>query len=136
MHKYGSGIRRVLKLFKEAGQPLPEFRNQQGGFAVTVFAAGQKKESKIKNDAIINVTSSTSIEEKVPEKVPENQLKILNSMAENPHITIPELAIIVGISERKIRENIAKLKIKNHIERIGPDKGGHWKVIKKSGFVD
>jgi ATP-dependent DNA helicase RecG len=40
------------------------------------------------------------------------------------------LAIIVGISERKIRENIKKLKSKGFLKRIGPDKGGHWEIDK------
>jgi predicted HTH transcriptional regulator len=34
----------------------------------------------------------------------------------------------VGISLRKIKENILKLKAKGFLERIGPDKGGYWKV--------
>jgi len=39
------------------------------------------------------------------------------------------LAKIVGISERKIKSNIAKLKQKGMIKRIGPDKGGHWEFV-------
>lgn len=50
-------------------------------------------------------------------------------MLKNMHITIPELAIIVKISERKIKENIKKLKEKRFLRRIGPDKGGHWEII-------
>jgi ATP-dependent DNA helicase RecG len=34
----------------------------------------------------------------------------------------------VGISQRKIQENIAKLKEQGIIERVGPAKGGHWKI--------
>ena len=66
--------------------------------------------------------------EKVGEKLTENQQKILIAITENPHIAAPELAIIVGISKRKTEDNISKLKAKNLIERIGPDKGGYWKV--------
>lgn len=32
------------------------------------------------------------------------------------------------INEKNIRNNIAELKEKGFLERIGPDKGGHWKV--------
>ena len=35
----------------------------------------------------------------------------------------------VKISQRKIKENISKLKDKGLIKRIGPDKGGHWEVL-------
>ena len=42
----------------------------------------------------------------------------------------PELAEIVGISERKIEQNIATLKKLGRLKRIGPAKGGHWEVLK------
>ena len=41
------------------------------------------------------------------------------------------LSKIVGISERKIKENIAKLKQKHLLRRVGPARGGYWKIIKK-----
>jgi len=41
------------------------------------------------------------------------------------------LGKIVGISLSKIKENISKLKAKGLIERIGPDKGGYWKIVKR-----
>jgi predicted HTH transcriptional regulator len=34
----------------------------------------------------------------------------------------------VGITAEKIRANIAKLKAKGLLERIGGDKGGYWKI--------
>ncbi|MDR2346565.1 MAG: hypothetical protein LBE18_10900 [Planctomycetaceae bacterium] len=41
---------------------------------------------------------------------------------------MPDLSVIVGISERKTKENISKLKTKGLLERVGPDKGGYWKI--------
>lgn len=38
---------------------------------------------------------------------------------------------IVGISQRKIQENISWLKEKGLIKRIGPDKGGYWEMVRK-----
>ena len=69
--------------------------------------------------------------EKVTEKVTENQQKILQAIMANQHIAAPELSSIVGISERKIKENIKKLKERDVLRRIGPDKGGHWEVVQK-----
>ena len=66
--------------------------------------------------------------EKVTEKVTENQASILDEITKNNRITTEELSKIVGISKRKIKENIAKLKKKDILERIGPAKGGHWEV--------
>ena len=70
--------------------------------------------------------------EKVTEKVTENQQKILKAASTNRHITAIGLADIVGISERKIKENIRKLKSRSLLRRIGPDKGGYWEVVEKS----
>jgi ATP-dependent DNA helicase RecG len=53
---------------------------------------------------------------------------ILKYLAADGSISTRELANKVGISQRKIKENIAKLKTIGIIERIGPARGGHWKV--------
>lgn len=66
---------------------------------------------------------------KVTAKVTANQRQILEAIGENPHITALELAGVLGISERKTKENIKKLKEKALLKRIGPDKGGHWLVV-------
>jgi len=58
-------------------------------------------------------------------------MQILEAIGKNPHITASELAGILGISERKTKENIKKLKEKALLRRIGPDKGGHWEIIKR-----
>jgi len=51
-------------------------------------------------------------------------------MSENQNITAADLEKEIGISHRKIQENIAKLKEKGVLKRIGPAKGGHWEVVK------
>ena len=35
----------------------------------------------------------------------------------------------MGISHRKVQENIQKLKEMNKLKRVGPDKGGHWEIV-------
>jgi len=50
-------------------------------------------------------------------------------MANNPHITALELASVIGISERKIKENIRKLNQKGLLRRIGAARGGIWEVV-------
>ncbi|MDR0602835.1 MAG: putative DNA binding domain-containing protein [Bacteroidales bacterium] len=68
--------------------------------------------------------------EKIIEEVTENQKTVLNIINKNPRITLNELSKIVGISLRKVKENISKLKTKGLLEHIGSNKGGYWKVIK------
>lgn len=57
--------------------------------------------------------------------------KIIRLIKANTQITIKELAEQLHVSTRAIEKNISKLKTENRIERIGSDKGGHWKIIEK-----
>lgn len=58
----------------------------------------------------------------------ENQLKILSQIGVNPKISAAGLSKIVGISKRKIEENLAKLKEQGLIIRAGGTRG-HWQII-------
>ena len=65
----------------------------------------------------------------VTENVTENRRqRILDEIAQNPKITLPGLASILGVTRRTIARDIASLKAANQLRRIGPDKGGHWEV--------
>ncbi|MDK9693169.1 MAG: winged helix-turn-helix transcriptional regulator [Sulfurimonas sp.] len=66
--------------------------------------------------------------EKVGENLTDNQSKIVKQMKLNPKISAKDLSSVVGISSRKIEENIKKLKEQNIIKRIGGAKGGHWEI--------
>lgn len=129
IERYGSGIRRIVEAFKNYGLVPPEFKEIAEGFMVTAFKAHlgnlpQKTPGKESEKKVIE-----KVTVKVIEKVTANQNRILTEIAGNPHITAKELAVIVGISERKINENTRKLKGKGLLHRVGPDKGGHWEVI-------
>ncbi len=57
----------------------------------------------------------------------ENQQTIINSMKSNPKVSAAMLAEIVGISKRKVEENVAKLKKLGLVERVGGTRG-YWEV--------
>ncbi len=57
--------------------------------------------------------------------------KILDAIKSNPKITQNVLVEIAGLTRRGIEWNLAKLKEKGIIKRIGPAKGGYWEVIEK-----
>jgi ATP-dependent DNA helicase RecG len=54
--------------------------------------------------------------------------KILAAITNNPLITQAELSKMTGLTRRGIEYNLSRLKEKGFIERVGPDKGGYWKV--------
>jgi predicted HTH transcriptional regulator len=61
----------------------------------------------------------------------KSSLKIIDLINENNLITIEELSIRLNLTDRAIKKNIAKLKQEGIIKRVGPDKGGHWEIVKK-----
>lgn len=57
--------------------------------------------------------------------------KILRAIVQNKNITIEELSEMARVTHRSIERNIQKLQQEGILKRIGPDKGGHWKLVKK-----
>ncbi len=117
IEKYGSGIQRIMKYFLDSKLPVPEFRNISEGFMVTVF----RPESNQVTDKVTG---------KVTDKVTGNQRLILENILTNKYITTSELSSAVGISQRKIKENISKLKEEGILRRVGTPKGGFWEILK------
>ena len=86
---------------------------------------GREKIDGVGNKETVNVT------EKVNEKVNERQRLIISAVSENPHITQSELAKILNITVVHVNKNMKKLQEQGIIRRVGPDKGGHWEIIKQ-----
>ena len=57
-------------------------------------------------------------------------MKILEILSVNPKATIPELARQIAKSESTVWRIIKKLQNEGYLKRVGPDKGGHWEVMK------
>lgn len=77
-----------------------------------------------------NLSPSVKTVEKTVEKTTRTVEKILKILSNTPSITVREMSEILGLSRRGVEEQIKSLKQKGVIRRIGPDKGGHWEVIK------
>lgn len=113
VEQVGSGIGRIQDLMKGAGLPEPVFQ-KEGIFIVTLMRPISPKE-------LVNGR------EKSREKSRE---KIIGLIRETPKITTKELSELIGITEKGIEKQIAKLKNEGVIVRVGADKGGHWKILK------
>ncbi len=70
--------------------------------------------------------------EKWSESLSERQIDILKLITNNPKISRKEISKSIGINQSAIQKHLDTLKKKNIIKRIGPAKGGHWKVIEKN----
>ncbi len=112
---WGHGILNIVNLLKQQGLSMPVFEELKDGFYVT-FKRPQRTGSE---------KSAEKDTEKSAEKTHD---KILTLIKQKPEITGKEIAGTLKISPRTVDKNIAKLKSKGLLKRIGGDKGGHWKA--------
>ena len=66
---------------------------------------------------------------KFPSKLPSKIEITFKAICDDNYASNQELAVRTNQSERTIRNHTSKLKEMNFIKRVGPDKGGHWKII-------
>ncbi len=153
IEKYGSGIRRVLELFRTSGLPVPEMRNLSGGFQVTVFAGVEKiadvtesvekskeKTSESKEKSVEKMVDVTESVEKSKEKTSRSKEKtsrskeksvekIMAIIRANPKVTQRELIQLTGLTRSGVEKNIRNLREKGLLRRVGSDKRGYWEII-------
>lgn len=87
IEQIGTGINRIKNSIKEHGQGNVEFYYNK--FFTVIF------------------TRTKKVGEKVGKSLTKNQRLIIKSMVENPNISAKDLSDIIGISQKKIEENIS-----------------------------
>jgi len=97
---------------------LPEYRTDASGLMV-----------QFRTD----VRPNGKVTEKTPQKTPQKTLqktpdRIVALLRTNGSLSIKELAGQIGKSPSAVQRALNKLQGQRIIERIGPDKGGHWIV--------
>ena len=92
-----------------------------------------KVTEKVPNRVPDEVTEK--VPDRVPDKVPDhltdNQKSIINFIFQDNKISMNELSEKIGISKRKILDNINKLRGMALLERIGNNRTGYWKINTK-----
>jgi ATP-dependent DNA helicase RecG len=115
IEKMGTGISRIRKLILEAGLKPPQF--EFGTFFTVTFLRPKTFRSG-------GIMSSEKGSERSSEK-------ILAFIRKNNRVSAKEIAAVMGLSPRAVEKQIAALKNKKILKRIGPDKGGYWKIAKR-----
>lgn len=115
IEKYGSGFIRIRDEVQKYPSMSFDFENIANGFLIQLSYQQQKV--------------SEEVVDKVVDKLTNNQLEILKLMSKNATISAREISQNLGISHRKTQSNIAILKEKERIKRIGASKGGYWQIV-------
>lgn len=109
---------------RKGGLPEPTIDEYADGIRVSF----QKGEEKGTNEGKGKSKSKEKSKEKSKGK--SSKEKILEEMTKNSLITIRELAHFLDLSIAGVEKNIRALKTEGLLRRVGPDKGGHWDVLK------
>jgi predicted HTH transcriptional regulator len=55
--------------------------------------------------------------------------KILDMITQDAKVTSNQMAKNLGINRSAVSKHLKKMQADGIIKRVGPDKGGHWKII-------
>jgi len=116
--KIGTGFERIKEMCKKENSPFPDIEFNESYFYV-VFKQKTDYLEVSKNNA------TPQISPQIPTKLEQ---KILTLIKQNPNMSRTDIAKMLNLSEDTIKEYIERLKQKNLLKRVGPDRGGHWEV--------
>lgn len=131
VERMGSGIERMRELMRDTGLKEPVFE-MDAFFRVTFYRDPRyslKAEKLQKGIEITTQKDTQKIPRKYPEELTGNQLNLLALLEKDGSLTREQLAEKLNISPETVKKNLANLKYKKLINRIGPDKGGHWEIV-------
>lgn len=112
------GIKRMRSAMRDAGLRMPEFDTD--GFFRAVFYRRTAGTS----------TTQDATQKTTQDATPTTAQKIIALITQNPEITRREMSEQVGITDSGVKYHLQKMQGKGLIRRAGPDKGGHWEVMR------
>ena len=118
----GSGFPKIIAAWKETNWGEPQLLNKLDVDEVELVlpVPSPKATSDI---APVNAPVNA------PVKLNKTQIAIVRAMINDNSATYDDLKDIVGVDRSTITRNIAVLKEKGAIRRIGEDKNGYWEVL-------
>jgi ATP-dependent DNA helicase RecG len=127
MEKVGTGIRRIRKFCLENNNDI-DIKPGDTYFSVEMKSPAVLPEvdETINQNGGINGGLNGGINGGI--KLSKNQQAIIKTIFEVPDVTLEVLAEKVGIPLRSVERNIAILKEKGILDRIGSRKTGYWKI--------
>ena len=135
---WGRGIQRIFDACREADTPDPRVLYEPGdmwfefpyseAYLEIIPSRGDAGDRRV-GDRVGDRVGETS-GKRSGKTSGKRSGKILGYLSTNPDVTIPELAEMLGITERSVERNLSQLREQNLVRRVGPAKGGHWEVLK------
>jgi len=128
IEKWGRGIKLIL-----SKEPDTKFSETGTKFIATFkrksYYRGQKVGGRLEKRLAEELVEK-GVENLTQKTTQKTTQKIIDAITKKSDITQKELATIIGITEDGVKYHITRLRKKGLLKRIGPDKGGHWEIVK------
>ena len=137
LEAWGRGIRRIVDICREAGNPTPTWRLDAGGdglwvrfpFSDTYRAADAAARGNAAGNTPTDTTQKTTQKSSATTQKPTRD-RIVNCLKAEPTLTRTALAERVGLSTDGVKYHLQNLKASGVIRRVGSDRAGHWEVLR------
>ena len=133
----GTGFPKIIAAWKETNWGEPQLLNKLDVDEVElVLPVPSTKATSDTAPANAPVNAPVNARVNAPVKLNKTQIAIVKAIINNNHVTYDDLKTILGVDRSTITRNIAVLKEKGVIRRIGEDKNGYWEVLLDIIIVD
>lgn len=109
----GRGVPKITEVY---GENVFEFRENSIVVTLPLKYLDSDVVDKVAYKAVDNVLLNAT------------QERLLRELRNNPNLTQPQLASIMGLGKSAIQNNISFLKKNGYIERVGANKRGYWRI--------
>lgn len=120
---WGRGYKKIREGFEKAGMPMPKVKNFCGGVQITIERSKFVQVSATSDNEESNVTSVSPVE------LTDRQKKICNMIKDNPRISVKEMSLVLSLTDRTIKRDIATMQKMGILVREGNTSAGHWVII-------
>jgi predicted HTH transcriptional regulator len=127
----------LINLGERAGSGLPKIRSgwEQQGHGLRLFDSAEPFDHTVlemlwaPGADTVDKTSEEASEETSEEASEETSSRVLALLRQSPTLSARQLAALLGLSQRAVELQLAKLKSAHRLKRHGPNKGGRWEVL-------
>ena len=138
MERRGSGMKKIIDSYKRFERlpeyHAPEFQSNASEFHVTLWNLNYGSDGVMNEKEFLKEVGGTEKEflkedNKFRKEFLKAQRMIYKMISSNPGITIAEMAVNIGVSDRQVRKYLKRMTDMKFIVREGGRKNGTWRII-------
>lgn len=138
MERRGSGMKKIIDSYKRfeglSNYHIPEFQSNTSEFHVTLWNLNYGSDGVMDEKEFLKADKGTEKEflkedNKFRKEFLKAQRMIYKMISSNPRITIAEMAVNIGVSDRQVRKYLKRMTDMKFIVREGGRKNGTWRII-------